>query len=176
MLTHAEVQTLYGGVIPYSHAQPYYRIASASSIEMVKPSEQVVEGGSQVGEDSAAESKRSRATSPEPTIFATDIPVSDSTSDATPSLSKRQKLAPQQDMAILALQDTDLHHPLRSPGTSALPCTGAPTGAKGKRASKTNCSNVPAAKCPLGACKVCCPCYGKLSPPRLEPCSLVKPY
>lgn len=25
-LTHAEVQTLFGGVIPYSHSQPYLRV------------------------------------------------------------------------------------------------------------------------------------------------------
>lgn len=28
-LTHAEVGAKYDGVIPYSHAQPYYRVASA---------------------------------------------------------------------------------------------------------------------------------------------------
>ncbi|GAA6052050.1 hypothetical protein JCM3770_002340 [Rhodotorula araucariae] len=128
-LTHAEVVELFGGVVPYSHCQPYLRVT--------KPAD--------AGEETAlrgadGEAKRKRAAE-EVTVTDPDAPAPQRPrpSPAAP--------APVPASAPLAVLDPTAPAPWAAPASVA--CV---HGAPHARA----CANAAAARCALGACGACC--------------------
>ncbi|GAA6008439.1 hypothetical protein JCM10207_007109 [Rhodosporidiobolus poonsookiae] len=125
-LTHAEVLALYGGVVPYSHCQPYLRVTKPAGADEEKPLKSV-----------DGEAKRKREVE-EGTV--TDP-------DADPS--KRLKPSPPSPSSAAVPTAIDPTAPL----PSAVPTSVACTSYSGASAA---CSNAGAAKCAHGACKSCC--------------------
>ncbi|BGP06936.1 tRNA dihydrouridine synthase [Rhodotorula toruloides] len=128
-LTHPEVLTLFNGVVPYSHCQPYLRVT--------KPVE-----GKEEDElkkvDGEAKRKRDAEEGLVIASGATDGPLDDA--------SKRLKPSPPSP-APASIDPT-------APTTSAPPrpattsCPGVP--------AHSSCSNVLSTKCSHGLCKACC--------------------
>ncbi|BGP38863.1 tRNA dihydrouridine synthase [Rhodotorula kratochvilovae] len=135
-LTHAEVQTLFGGVVPYSHCQPYLRVTKplepGEEAELRKADGEAkrkreVEEGT-VTDPDAPPTQRARPTPPSP-------PPS-----SLPSLD-----APAPPPAAPA----DSTAPAPSAAPASVACVHAAPHASA-------CMNAAAAKCANGACRACC--------------------
>ncbi|GJN87643.1 hypothetical protein Rhopal_000598-T1 [Rhodotorula paludigena] len=143
-LTHAEVQTLFGGVIPYSHCQPYLRVTKPQDAknedELFK-----VDG----------EAKRKREVE-EATVTDPDAPVTQRHKPSPPSPSSTPSLTlPTSYHAGLAHSTSlaDGHAPAPSAAPASVACAGSGAAQEGEG---DKCVNAAAAKCALGACKSCC--------------------
>ncbi|GAA5874031.1 hypothetical protein JCM1840_006124 [Sporobolomyces johnsonii] len=136
-LTHAEVETLYSGVIPYSHCQPYLRVTKPESAQEEEQLKQVDNDAKRKREQDEAhvvaetadddlDSKRTKPSPPSP------APPADSTAPPAASV------------------------------PSLVPCVNHATDAPSSPSSFPRaleippCTNSAASKCANAACKACC--------------------